>query len=218
MQQLLFIFFLLIMATSCNNIAGNNEVSLQTDSVITPRFPNVVKTEQYGDSVRIETENRGDTLIKHFIDLKGGSDDDFDDSFTATCTYESFPNNSLINPELHFTIKGYSIHFELQAAINFCDSIIKADNLLKDNYTRFKTYILDQVNNKAKNSEDFSVYNLADLIQNLPFTIEHTQLLKRPKFILAEHYTTEFSGGDYFYLVTQAGDTLNLFHNLHYMR
>lgn len=128
-------FYSLILFASilgaCSNTPQAKEKACLT--INTNHFPNIIKVEQYGDTMRLEVEKRGDTLVKHYIDLKGTSDDNFDNSFSATCTYER----------------------------RNVDSIV---------------------------------------------VVEKKKL--RIQAILIENYITEFSGGKYFYFITQSGDTV----------
>jgi len=49
-----------------------------------------------GDSLRIEIEKRGNMLIKHYIDLNGTKDDNFDGSFTVTSYYKRKDVDSVV--------------------------------------------------------------------------------------------------------------------------
>ena len=81
MKKTIFFFVFLSFITYCSPPSEK----LESEN----HFSHVFKVQQFGDTVRIEIEKRGDTIIKHYIDLKGGSDDNFDNSYTAKIIYET---------------------------------------------------------------------------------------------------------------------------------
>ena len=59
--------------------------------------PPITREVKYqGDSLRIEIEKRGNMLIKHYIDLNGTKDDNFDGSFTVTSYYKRKDVDSVV--------------------------------------------------------------------------------------------------------------------------
>ncbi len=88
MSTLLFrnIVILLLLLPACNGVSDNDKSVAKKD---TNRFSNIIQVKQWGDTTRLEIEKRGDTLIKHYIDLKGTKGDNFDDSYNVVCTYEN---------------------------------------------------------------------------------------------------------------------------------
>ena len=79
-----YIIILSLLLTACTDLSqSDNNTESKKDST---QFSNIVEVKYLGDTTRIEIEKKGDTLIKHFIDLK--KDDGFDNSYNAKCFYE----------------------------------------------------------------------------------------------------------------------------------
>ncbi len=76
----------MLLLSACNDVSDSSSKTLPIKD--TNHFPNIIQVKQLGDTTRIEIEKKGDTLIKHYIDLKGTKDDNFDDSYNVICTYE----------------------------------------------------------------------------------------------------------------------------------
>jgi hypothetical protein len=179
-------------------------------------FSNVVKTMQIGDSVRIEIEQRGDTLIKHYIDLKGTSDDNFDNSFTTTCVYKKFKNDTGINSAFYLTKNGYRLYFDSKKIASYCDSMISTltsdydKDVNKPRYESLKRRVLMKTDTIGINDE-------SELILNFTCKIIDEKTNEKPKSILVEFYRTEFSGGKNFFILTNKNDTVELFHHMDFI-
>ena len=66
----------------------------------TNHFPNVIQVKQFGDTMRLEIEKQGDTLIRHYIDLQDTKGkDNFDNSFTAISIYQRRDVDSIVTVE-----------------------------------------------------------------------------------------------------------------------
>ena len=88
--------------------------------------------------MRLEVEKRGDTLIKRYFDIgfKKKKGDDFDDSYTARCTYQSTPLDTTIEVRnSKVKIKAYLIEnyeTEFSSGQNFYYITDKGDTLFKE--------------------------------------------------------------------------------------
>ena len=81
---ILLSIFLLILSCDDNTNASKVHISTKDSN----HFPNIIQVQQLGDTMRLEIEKKRDTLVKHYIDLKGTKGDNFDDSYNVVCTYE----------------------------------------------------------------------------------------------------------------------------------
>ena len=81
-----FIIILLICAACSGESSKHVKNSIPKD---TNHFPNIIQVKLFGDTMRLEIEKEGNTLIKHYIDLQGEKGgDNFDDSYTVTSVFE----------------------------------------------------------------------------------------------------------------------------------
>lgn len=86
MKSLSLINIILCLITiACNEKKDGTKRSGKSENH--NRFANVTRVVQIGDSVRIEIEEHNGMSIKHYIDLKGISDDGFDNSYNVICRY-----------------------------------------------------------------------------------------------------------------------------------
>lgn len=180
-------------------------------------FPNVIKVEQYGDTVRLEVEKQGSTLIKHYIDLKGLTDDNFDDSYNVVCNYETITNDTGIHSNCFFIAGDYKLFFNEQQIILYCDSVIQHlkpnewnNDVIKPPYEELKKYALHK-------SNSYSSDKMQELILNINSKIVNLITKETPKSILVEFYRNEFSAGKNFYVITNKSDTVNWFHQMDYI-
>lgn len=180
-------------------------------------FQNVIKVEQYGDSVRLEVEKSGPTLIKHYIDLKGTKDDGFDNSYNVTCNYETIKNDTTINSNCFFVEGNYKLYFNQQQIIQYCDSIIQHlksndwdRDVVKPPYQELKKYAL-------RKSNSYPLDKMQELVFNMNCRIVDVKTKEVPKLILVEFYKTEFSAGKNFYIINSKGDTTDWFHHMDYI-
>jgi len=183
----------------------------------TNHFENVIEVKQFGDSVRLEVEKRGDTLIKHFIDLKGLSNDNFDDSYNSVCTYRQITNDFSVSPTASITNGGFKFYFDRQKVLDYCDSIINQLTgefdlqVTKPRYLGLRAYVMQQNQKETEASYD------AEVLTNFRTKIVDPKSSIEPKSLLIEFYKTEFSGGQNFYVITQTNDTVQVFHNMDYI-
>ncbi len=197
---------------SCNTTNTENNKTM-TDN----HFPNVIQVQQFGDTVRLEFEKRGDTIIKHYIDLKGLINDNFDGSYNAVCTYNERANDTTITSDFYLTVNGYKFYFDTKKVVAYCDSImsgLNSDNynLKRQHYQNLKRCVLHQ-DIPTSNIIALLPSNEQELFVNFDSKIVDAKTGDKPKSLLIEFYRTEFSGGKYFYIIKNQGDTVGLFHN-----
>lgn len=224
LRQTLF-NLLIITAVGCGESTPESKKTNQEQTA--NHFPNIIQVEQFGDSIRIEVEQRSDTIIKHYIDLKGTEGDHFDDSYNSICTYQKRLNDTMISSVHCFEVGDYRFYMDRKKVVAYCDSILKGltsdvDLSAREHYTDLKKYLkpCQSHNMKQGNSKDtisLFIGSDSELLLNFNAKIEHIKTGKRPKLLLIEHYRTEFSRGKSFYIIKNNGDTVNLLHHTDFM-
>src|SRR5258708_4220826 len=122
-----YIIYVLLLAVLFAGTAKSKKTAKSKAPAVSGKnhFPNVIKVEQFGDSVRLEVEKQGNTLIKHYIDLKGLADDNFDDSYNVVCNYETIKNDTNIHSNFSFVEGDFKLYFNRGEVISYCDSVIR---------------------------------------------------------------------------------------------
>ena len=214
----LILTFTILLLLSCNHGKKSSLHSNLPDSLPSSAIKNIIEVKQYGDSIRVEVEKKGDTLIKHYKDLKGLSDDNFDDSYDAECVYRTIPNSHELYCDFNLKESDYLICFSKKQIVQYCDSMIlaceKSDEIQANLSTKvYKEY--KEITLKKTNKINF--FMLPDLLVNVDFKIINTKTKEMPDAILVEYYKTSFSGGKIFSVITSKNDTIPFIHSNEYM-
>ena len=215
-NKFIYIWTVFLGLTACNNSNKLNEVSSNVKKE--NNISNVIKVQQFGDTLKIVTERQGSTIIKHYIDLKGTKGDNFDNSYTATLNYKEVVNDTTICSNFFLVVNDYKIYFDPKKIVPYCDSIIKT---LRSDYDRENTKpyyenLRKRALNKKTNLRYFT--EEPELIEKFNFKIINQKTKEKPKSILIEYYKTEFSGGKNFFVLTLKGDTVGLFNHMDYIK
>lgn len=212
-----FILITLIGLAACDDSTRKAESISESHNV--NHFSNVIQAREFGDTIRIEIEKRGDTLIKHYIDLKGVANDNFDNSFNVICTYHEKPNDTTIKSTFYVSFMDFRFYFDRGEIISYCDSIMKSLTSAYDKEFGIKYYDNLKYHALTENKSDIIYLNVEpELIDKFNCSIVNIKTKEKPKSILIENYQTEFSGGINYYLLTNKGDTIELFHKSEYIK
>ena len=173
-------------------------------------FDNVCKVEIFGDSLRIETECHGDSIIKHYIDLKGISDDGFDNSFNATILREEKSTPIFdCKDDFKFAFREFDIRF--------CKEELK-QKMGKANSTK---QIADSIGVNSHMDSLVGINNnfiLIEYIDQIDYQIIQREWNDTIKSVLRGNYRTEFSGGIQYEIINSNKDTIDLFQRNSWMR
>jgi len=173
-------------------------------------FDNVCKVEVFGDSLRIETECYGDSIIKHYIDLKGISDDGFDNSFNATILREEKSTPEFdCEDDFKFAFREFDI--------KFCKEELKQ----KMEQTNWTKKIADSIGINPQMDSLVGINNnfiLIGYIDEVNYQIIQREKNDTIKSILRGNYRTEFSGGIQYEIINSQKDTIELFQRNSWMR
>lgn len=190
----------------------------------------LVRVETQGDSIRIETEVRDCITLKRVIDLKGTSDDGFDNSYEVYLSYEERKNQNLSSAYYKFTIRNYTFSFNTEEVINFCEKRqekIEEQGFGNNHKERIEWVFAEKFGNcnvLVKEKEIKDEIHPADLDFWKVELINHCNYSviddnnERPKSILIEHYETSFSGGRNLLVLTAKNDTLELLNHNDWMK
>lgn len=93
------------------------------------RFPGAQSFYLLGDSIRVEIEKRGDTIIRHYIDLYGQAGDGSDDSYNDVCTYATLFADTSIRSPFYISAGDNRICFDQDSVVRFFDRILNSARL-----------------------------------------------------------------------------------------
>jgi len=182
-------------------------------------FPFVTQVIELGDTARIEIETYGNKVIKHFIDLKGKSDNGFDNSYDVTSTFHEKLNDTSIYSRFYITINEYNIYFDEKSVAQYCDSLSnqQENEIRKLHYQNLKRFVLQQ---KITDNNPLSdIPNKRDeLLVNFNGKIVNSISGDRPRSLLIESHFTELSGagGKMYHIIDNKGDTILLGQTIDY--
>ncbi len=206
------LFLLTIIGIGCQS-----KDKLENILVDTPIKKELYRTETkvFGDSLKVISEYRGDTVYQKRIDLKGRSDDNFDGSFNVMIVW-STRSASELNCDQILKTDQNNIEF------NFClnDVIKKIENDLitySDNpwkimdLERLKTELYDFKQGKLKKLDQLNYYLNFDLVKEIAFSAYDRETETNVEKVRVEKYETSFSGGRNYYLINKQNDTVASF-------
>jgi len=99
------------------------------------------KVKIQGDTLKIVTETKGDTIIKRFIRLDNKIDDNHDDT---SVYYFKNTDTTIELSDFYFAFKRFKIYFDSKKVIQFCDSILKSYPAPKNKEEYYSTW--NQIN------------------------------------------------------------------------
>ena len=206
-----FIILLSLITISCQS-KGKSEKPIQSEQV---EDKYRTETKVFGDSLKIIYEYRGDTVIQKRIDLKGTSDDNFDNSFNVISVWSTRMASEL-NCNQIFKLEQEGVEF------NFCinDIISKIENdIIKysdkpwkiDRLKNLKKELVDIKDGKLEKLSQRTYYLTFDLIREINFSAYDIESKTNVDKVRVEKYETNFSGGRNYYLINKENDTIARF-------
>jgi hypothetical protein len=179
------------------------------------------ETQIFGDTLKVVYEYHGDTVIQHRIDLKGITDDGFDNSFTVKSVWTTKNATDLTcSKKLKIKQDGVEFYFCLDMAIQKVTTDINTSDEpgLIDRLTKSKTELINIENGKADSLSTETYYLTFDLMRTIDFSIVDNKTKSKVKKVMIEQYETDFSGGRNYYLIGDKKDTLARFDVNEWMR
>jgi hypothetical protein len=175
------------------------------------KFNNIIKTEIFGDSLKIETEKIStNNYIEHYIDLKGTSDNNFDDSYNANISYYTLQIDTNLKNGFIIPIDKFQFIFNQSELIKLCELNGKLSDTLS---SITSNEYWNDLKKRISNSNTINISDLRDLKMILPelkFGCRYNKSIMLDKVIMYS-YQTEFSGG-YNINAAYKGDTIGVLH------
>ncbi len=207
-------FFYTILILSLLGCQSKNKIDSTTELKKINSI-NRDETKIFGDSLKIIYEYRGDTVIQTRIDLKGTSDDGFDNSFTIYSIW-----STKIATELNCEQKLILVQNKVEFTFCLNDVMRKVEIDIENSDE--KPWRLDGLNKiksdlkliKKGEIDKLSVrtyYFTFDLLRNINFSIYENETKSSVKKVRIERYKTNFSGGRNYYLIDMKKDTIARF-------
>lgn len=214
----LFIITILITTIGCRSESKDDSQFKKREIDTTVR----VETKIFGDSLKIVYKYCGDTVIQHRIDLKGTSDDDFDNSFTVKSVWSTKYGTDLkCSQKLQLYHGGYNFTYCLNSVIQKIESDIensKEKPWAMEGLHELKNELMEIKSEQADSLSMVSYYLIFDLLRNVDFSIYETETKNNIEKVLIEQYITDFSGGRNYHLIDRKNDTVALFQINEWMR
>src|SRR5688572_5876940 len=118
MLRIAFVSLLIITLGSCNS---------KPKQQARYKRPNLVSSELLADSILLEVVQKGDTVIKHYTDLRGTGGDGFDNTDDEVCTYQQFYTDTTLPLDfyIHHIESRFKIYMDRKQVIAHCDSVLK---------------------------------------------------------------------------------------------
>lgn len=203
----IFILVLLVfLFTNCKSQVSNNK-KLSSD----------IKVENYGDTLRIETERLDKTTIKRsYVDLKGVSDDGFDSSFEVVSRYFEKKSTTIPQDGYSFSVAGFDFVLSKNAFLRRLDK--KINQLKKSNsippeiesHQKLKKIVVEKRSFDGLDRYEAEFFT-AQLLTYGTLRIDAKNEQVQPYSLLIESYITPFSGGRNFHIKTSERDTIPIF-------
>ncbi|PPK94929.1 hypothetical protein LY01_01682 [Nonlabens xylanidelens] len=205
-------------------IACSTEPKREVQEKLEPfEITNRISSKTYGDTLRVEYEYRGDTVIQKRIDSKGTTDDNFDSSFTVTSIWSTKNTSKLLCDEkLKLTLDDIDYEFCYQDVLKQFDKEIalsKAKNNIwdADGLLEMKMDVMKYHNGKNIDLDFFGNSYLMDLVKEINVNIYDNKTKSLIEQISLEKYETNFSEGKKYYFLNKKKDTIAVYRRLEWM-
>ena len=172
------------------------------------------ETKVFGDSLKIDYEYRGDTVIQKRIDLKGVLNDNFDNSFTVVSVFSRKEKSKLLcSDKFKITIDNIDFQYCYEEIFSKLESdVIKykeSDEPWKlEGLNETKRKIIEYKNGGKPDLRWIKRNYIFNLIRELDFEIYDNRNNSEVKSIIIEKYETDFSGGHQYYFLNKDNDTI----------
>jgi hypothetical protein len=190
---------------------------LTTDEVQTQQKEIRKETKVFGDSLKIEYEYRGDTVVQKRIDLKGTSDDNFDSSFTVVSIWSTKTTSKLnCDDELILTVDKVDFKYCYEDVFDKIEQdIIRAKEKDEpwqiDGLKKTKAKLVGNKKGKEVDLRWIKEYYIFDLLREIDFDVYDNRKKEKIDKVRVEKYETNFSGGRNYYFLNKKNDTIARF-------
>lgn len=198
MKYLLFFNLLLLLSCTSRNKDSNTT------------------TKVYGDSLKIITTKKGDTVYQKRIDLKGIKDGEYDNSYDVTAIWQT-----QLSSELDCAKKITITRDSLEYAFCYENIIILTKQQLKNNTeTNWRKKHVNLTHRELQQINVIEVDTLANrslpmlyyFIRNAKFSIFDKKKKSKITRVRFEKYESPYSSGHIYYLINKEKDTVAKYH------
>jgi hypothetical protein len=219
LKKTLYIITFISLLIGCSSEPKREVHEKLTPFVIT----NKISSKTYGDTLKIEYEYRGDTVIQKRIDLKGTTDDNFDSSFTAISIWSTKKTSELLcDKKLKLTLDSIDYEFCYQDVLKQFDKDIdiaraKEESWNAEGLLEMKTDIMNYQKGEVIDLDFFGNSYLMDLVRDINSNLYDNKTESRIEKISLEKYETNFSEGKNYYFLNKKNDTIAVYHRMEWM-
>ena len=198
MKTRLFFLILVTSLVSCNS--RNSTIKKRTETKI------------FGDSLKIVYTYSGDTIFQKRTDLKGKANNGIDETYDVISIWTTKKLDTLdCDKKIKITKNNLEYTFCLNSVLKQTQN--QLDNRTeikwsKDSIVSFKKDLVLFRKGEISNVSSNNYYMLYHFVKNLEVAIFDQSTQTNVSEIRMENYTTNFSGGNIYYLINKKQDTV----------
>ena len=198
MKIRLFFLILVISLVSCNS--RNSTIKKRTDTKI------------FGDSLKIVYTYSGDTIFQKRTDLKGKANNGIDETYDVISIWTTKKLDTLdCDKKIKITKNNLEYTFCLNSVLKQTQNQLNNRTEIKwskDSIVSFKKELILFRKGEISNVSSNNYYMLYHFVKNLEVAIFDQSTQTNVSEIRMENYTTNFSGGNIYYLINKKQDTV----------
>ncbi len=220
MKKIVVIALNILILIGCQS-KSKRELIIDKKSIVKD---NRTETKIFGDSLKVISEYRGDTIIQERINLKETSDNNFDSSYTTISVLSTRATSRLeCSDKITLTIDGIVFKFCYRHIFKKIDNTIKKakeeDEPQKvDRLIETKNKFLNYKRNDNEDLSRIKEFFLFELLREIDFSAYDNQTKATVQKVRIVKYDTNFAGGRTYYLITKTNDTIARFDRTEYIR
>ena len=198
MKIRLFFLILVISLVSCNS--RNSTIKKRTETKI------------FGDSLKIVYTYSGDTIFQKRTDLKGKANNGIDETYDVISIWTTKKLDTLdCDKKIKITKNNLEYTFCLNSVLKQTQNQLDKRTEIKwskDSIVSFKKDLVLFRKGEISNVSSNNYYMLYHFVKNLEVAIFDQSTQTNVSEIRMENYTTNFSGGNIYYLINKKQDTV----------
>ncbi len=198
--MILRVIFLLVVFSSCSRLENKSNSNIKF----------------FGDSLKIEYTYKGDTTYQKRTNLKWKKGSKRDKVYFVKSIWKTRVSNELIcDKEIKISKNNIDYYFCLDDVLNRTQKQLKykSSNIWqKDSILNFQKELLQIENGNLEEVTSKNFFMLFDFVQHVNFKIYDRPTNSIVSKIRIEHYETNFSNGNIYYLINQNNDTIAKYH------
>ena len=198
MKTRLFFLILVTSLVSCNS--RNSTIKKRTETKI------------FGDSLKIVYTYSGDTIFQKRTDLKGKANNGINETYDVISIWTTKKLDTLdCDKKIKITKNNLEYTFCLNSVLKQTQNQLDKRTEIKwskDSIVSFKKDLVLFRKGEISNVSSNNYYMLYHFVKNLEVAIFDQSTQTNVSEIRMENYTTNFSGGNIYYLINKKQDTV----------